>query len=257
VAFDYENAQIVLPLDRFVMTWKDANVVDAARILEVRNCLEDAGSVTTSLESDAAISEVLNGLVMPDWRYGIWNAKYVAEFGIDGKSHWTVDQEGGEEAGDDPEAEIKKPGSPYSLARDKCYQAATFESVTRGIIDEKWNPFARESFESYTKAESDGRWADAVDDWGECVVRNGYIPASEGVVVDPSPFTSPEDAAKTVLAQAECSDELLTYKTLAEIEAEYQARVMEEHQAELNEIAKKCAAMVAEARELLSSAGLL
>ncbi|MDR0365851.1 MAG: hypothetical protein LBH68_03345 [Bifidobacteriaceae bacterium] len=130
-----------------------------------------------------------------------------------------------------------------------------FVWVGRGVIFSRWEVLGMGWMTPYDEAAKDRRWKAAGDEWIECVVEKGY-PAPEelfGLLVPED--ASAEVAAKSRVDAARCSDENGIAKKLAEVEAEYQVKYINEHEAELVEIQRRTQQMVEEAKVLVKEAG--
>jgi hypothetical protein len=255
--FDYQTAKIWLPLDQYAMAPEESNLLNAARIIEMRACVIEAGVDPAWLPPDDRIAEILTSppYAMPDWRYGVWNAEYVSEYGIEGPSveeplSWLPDS---------PEfaAASKDPKSLYNRAMDDCGGDHATQFVGRGAVGAKFEPWASANIELYFEAAADKRWAAAMKTWEECVEASGYRqnPDADGPQPEIPAGASAEAQAKAWVEAARCSDEVGTARTLANIEAEYQVEFIGEHEAELLEIKQLVRAMAAEAEETVRAAG--
>ena len=256
VEFDYVNMQIRLPLDEYGMTAVEQRLLHGARLVEYRSCMVDASIDPAWLDPDELITDALTRSddLMPDWRFGFWNADYVAEHGIEGPS--SQDGEEKQPVSSEHEAALKDLQSPYNQAWEQCADSGSVEFVWvgRGVVSPRWEILGKGWLEPYFKAEDDTRWKAAKKEKRDCMTAKGYK------VLDDSFAELPEDAteeaeAKAFVDDAKCADELGTAKKLAEIEAEYQMDYIKEHEAELVEIQKRTRELVAQAVELVEGAG--
>ncbi|MDR1634960.1 MAG: hypothetical protein LBS27_08615 [Bifidobacteriaceae bacterium] len=256
VEFDYETMQIRLPLDQYGMVPTDERLFGAARLIEYRDCMAGEGVDPAWLESDESIRDILTSVdgLMPDWRFGFWNAGYVAEHGIDGPP--PHEDAVVEPVSAEHDAALRDPQSPYNLAWAKCADsgAVAFVFVGRGVVSAKWEVFAQGFRESYDKARDDKRWESAHREWEECVAAKGY-PSPEWLTSLVPEGVPEEVEAKSFVDDAQCADDLATAKKLAQVEAGYQMEYIAEHEAELVEIQRQTRALVAEAEALVEEAG--
>jgi hypothetical protein len=258
VEFDYVNMQITLPLDKYGMQAKEERLLGAARLVEYRNCMVEAGVDPAWLESDDVIADILvgGGDLMPDWRFGYWNADYVAEYGFEGPDQ-SVGDESEQPVSPERGAAANDPRSAYGQAWDKCSNSDSVEFVWvgRGTLSTKWAVLSDGFHESYDKAEDDKRWNSLYEEWRDCLIGKGYtVPDDFWGAQLPDDATA-EMEAKAAVEDAKCSDDLGTAKALAQIEAEYQMDYIEEHKAELVELQDQARELVAQAKALVEGAG--
>ncbi|MDR2565120.1 MAG: hypothetical protein LBC97_03495 [Bifidobacteriaceae bacterium] len=258
VEFDSATMQVRLPLDQYGMVPEEEALLGAARLVDYRNCMTAEGVDPSWLESDEFIADILTigqEDLMPDWRFGFWNAGYVAEHGIEGPP--PHDDAVLEPVSADHEAALEDPNSSFNQAWARCSDSGTvqFVWVGRGLISAKWAALTNGFQESYDKAKDDPRRKKVAEEWFECVESKGYPRPEEffyPLVPDDAP---PEMEAKALLDDTICSDEIGAAKRLAQIEAEYQMDYIGEHEAELVELQRRARELVAEAEKLVEDAG--
>ena len=248
---DFSEASIFLPLSEYGMTLDEISLVSAAEAVLYWQCDNNAGHA--GVLSEEAISNVK---MLMDWKpprdqwlYGFWAAPYIAANGIVPYG-FTVPMG---PSGMDPEAV------------QECREQEDFLSL--GVIDTATYS-EHSTVRVYNLAIYAGQaWEETIRDTGfiqllnqrsECVKRQGYsIETGELRSVYTDPSWTEEQTLKAFLTEATCSDEMGFTQQAADINASYEQRLIDAHQAELVTIKNIADERVVHATLILREAGFM
>jgi hypothetical protein len=244
---DWNAASIALPLDRYGMSPREVQVANAALAVVFARCATGRTAVSSAVLEDigAALRQPAD---VVHWLYGYWDAAWIAENG------WLPTASGYPpylETDDDTAA---------SCVADDAYMAVRPASTSvPGPEGEGFEALLRYSMEAYERAALDPRFAALQDAVAACVAERGFPVDDEGplkgVQLDHS--QSEEQILKAVLAGAGCSDDLQVPQQAGDINAAYERRLIDEHEAELVAIRAKVDGRVAAAEAVLREVGLM
>ncbi|GAA3582353.1 hypothetical protein GCM10022198_01980 [Klugiella xanthotipulae] len=234
---DAESMQIFFPIDQYGMSLEDERTVDRANRTVLDACMKKKGLSDPYLE--AAKSDSAS---MPSWRYGYWNADYVAQYGPEGNTPAPIEIED-----EQVSAELMK--CQFSVDSIEILDSKTFQSD-----EESPNALLEGSSASYEKTLNSTEAKEIIEIWQKCVVDKGYQldpSAHDGLQILNDESLSDEALRKSFATAAECSDRNLTVQKLSNIEARYQAYFIEENQAIFNELQETAKERVAAAQKIL------
>jgi hypothetical protein len=254
---DWDASAVVLPIDAFGMSPREASVVFAAQNILFARC---AGVSESDMTNEIASSAKMlsQDYVFPMRLYGFWDAAYVARNGFDLMSQLLADKVfyAGQSLAVDPEV------------RQRCYaspEVAAMNIVVPRVQTSEDDPamlLSRLSFEASDWTTQDQRWVEASESMGRCLGSQGYSlehASKDGpptLSVEWSDSWSVEQRQSAVLASAQCNDSLGITQSLGDVGATYQQFLIDEHEAELLAVRVEVESRLERAHQILREAGL-
>ncbi|PPF41863.1 hypothetical protein C5B85_18250 [Pseudoclavibacter sp. AY1F1] len=236
----YENYTVVYPIDAYYMSVEDGDVIATAYYLQFEACMKEHGAnytIPSYLPSNAEIGFR---------RYGIWNSEEAASFGY-GLPPAAPEDDG-------PLAQLSE--KDLLVADQDCAGIEYLTYVEAGAVPSDGSDAALFiapgiGRTAYEMAQKDPRWASVDSEYYECVEDAGYT-------IDESAMgpTIPEDqegAIRAALLAASCSKDVDRVQRLADIEAQFQAALIDQQQAALNESLEQQKLIVEKARGIVES----
>lgn len=245
---DESRNLIVYPLDEYRVSDDQIRTMELARIRIVEGCLRDHGIPVKPVEGRR------DGLDWGSRNYGLWNETAARR-----------------------EAQLMASVGQNHEDRGTFYDAATGD-VRAQCLEERKDQVQRVSFvegdqnygladklslEVNDKAKNTPEWRNAVADWESCLKDNGLTPVRDQWITQESLNASSKDLSdpgnaeeltRVSLLEAKCSQSTGMAQKLADIEASFQIPLIEEHQAELNEVKNLIQAKVQGAQSFLQGA---
>lgn len=244
---DWQAASITLPIDHYGMSLDEELLVDAAGSLEFARCIQqtdkyDAGAVAEAVRYIGSVP------MYHHWRFGWWNANYVAQYGPYGIEDLPLQYM----LGGASEEDIR---TCFDDFRSKG-----FLGLTSGGIDEIGLPLTLGDGQSMELTAVDPAFLALRDEWRQCINQAGYLTYGQesdwsAVVIDYD--WSQELISLAALEEAKCSDSLGYTQQVANITASYQNEFINSHEAELVEIKRIADERVAKSVAVLKEAGVL
>lgn len=221
---DYENNVIIKPIDEYDLSEYSADLYNKLHAIEVLRCTTDYG--TPFIFPD-------NTVKLGSRDYGFWNPEYVKNNG------YLIFTLGVPEESDEPD-EL----SWQTL--DKCLESdQTLIHLSENLkqIGEATSIVKRLRSDAYSSAIQNPQWKQARQKWHTCLSEQGLTPRTgdeewgtkQEMEVDTSSDAGKQEAVRIALTEANCSQETGLAQTLADLEASYQAPLIKENQAALNE----------------------
>jgi hypothetical protein len=254
---DPDTGEILMPLSDYdlIDTNRDTETLNHALRIYIRKCMERRGLPYTV----AAVSD--ENRIVDDRPYGIWyeaNAR-VYGFGLEPSAVDTAldkDRSAG--------------GQPWTDAEQECSIRAEGDAdlmkfmPTNAELNSSIVPTIRT--EAYQRASSDPIWQTAREKWWNCLRDAGLDPltgASDwGTSQDvPTSVGSDgkaewsEEAIQIAFTQAQCNNSTGLSQALGDLEASYQAVLIEKNQSALNEWKVDKQSRIAAAAEYISTHG--
>lgn len=234
---DYSLHQISYPLDAYLMTDKDADLIDQAFHLEFKACVNENGGQYT-----VPTVPVSERAAMPERRYGLWDVDEAAAYGYalpPGEKYA------------DPLSELSEADM---LAADKCGTVKYLPLVTRDAMaadGQDAETYLASSIAStaFELAQSDARWQAADDEWYQCIEDAGFVADREAL--GPVVPADAEGALRAAVVEATCSDSTGRIQRLADIESQYQAALIADQQTALNSSLEKQQEIIEQARNII------
>lgn len=243
---DWRHATIELPLDHYGMSLREQQLVGVAASVLFARCVDPKHEV-----SDLAKTRARRYLDMePDathWLFGYWNAKYLAERGLDvNVVHAPTLIEA------DQATSLQCVGEPeYTEMESISADVQPRTSVSDGL--------SRWSAEAYQKAVEDARVVELVQRVNACINKAGLTLDQSsplgGVAVNDEWVK--QRVLKALGVEATCRDQVHFVQRAADIAAAYQAPLVLEHLDELNTMRAISTVRVAKAVDILREAGLI
>lgn len=234
---DTEHHEIAFPIDAYLMTSEDADLVDRAFQVEYAACMSSEGAAYT-----IPTGKLSERMTLPERRYGLWGLEAAAAYGY-ALSPGTVP------------VKPRTDTNTTSNAAEICSRISYLPLVTRGSMagdgqDSETFLAADIISAAYILAQADQRWAVADDDWEVCLDGAGYAvdPNNPGPVVP----ADPEGALRAAVAEASCSQSTGRVQRLADIEAQYQTALIEQQQSALNNSLTKHREILDQARDIVA-----
>ena len=247
---DWESATITLPLDRFGMSLSDVLVVEAAGSLEFARCV-----LQTDNYPEAAVEEAVRYIgstpMAHHWRYGWWDADYVARNGYTGIQ-------------DDPLA-LLTDGSSRDQIQDCLEQiwGMGLEALnSEHLTDADSALLGTGTIQAMDRTLSDAQFLALREQLRICVSQLGYTvystePGADWSAVKTDASWSQEQVFQAALAEAECADDMSYTQQVGDIDAGYQLEYIREHEAELVQTKQIADERVAKAASILQDAGVM
>lgn len=238
-SLDTTTMQVTMPVDEYGMTPQDVDVVMAANEVLIDRCMRKAGFSNPYASPDYEPSPPF-----PNWRYGVWNAQFVAQYGL------------GDDITFDP-AEEKLNADPDAFAKYLvCSNSESLTMLDAMQVYEGAPPSALvlASNESQQKAMDSQEGKEIVAEWRSCVEADGVttVGGDSPLSVNLTTAATDETKYRQLTLAATCSDDLKTAKQLFDIEAKFQAEYIQSRQAEFQAIEKKRDKILGEARAILA-----
>lgn len=258
---DTESGEIVMPLDPYVYAATNERVALFSRVLNIAigACMVEQGYIFSA----AAVPE--DPASLPgDRPFGVWNLERVRVYGSGvADSAVATATEADREAGG-PNWEQAQNDCFYSIAveieRDDGTTDVQFPEEISFLptnADYGESLGRRLSDEAAMLARGDERWEQAAVSWNSCMEGKGLEPPKS---VDDFNLTEglamgSEEDLRVSLIIAACDQESGRTQTLGNIEAEYQAALMERHEAALAAIGDDIVDRVAAAEDYIAQHG--
>lgn len=251
---DESTGQIVMPISEYDLTANPADIelTNRALYLAIGTCMANRGQ-----EYSAAAATELSA---PDDRtYGIWFEHNANSFG------WGHPPNSVDEA---MQSDVDNGDEAWLRAEDECESEALEDPALAAAIpspEDLTDTLAASIItDSYRMASSDPLWSEAREQWWSCLREAGLEPNT-----DPTKWISiqseegfdlgwdPSGEAMVLLAstEARCNRETGLTQRLADLEASFQATLIAEHQAALNELKTAKQEMLQAARDYIATHG--
>lgn len=249
---DQDTGQIVLPMSEYDTADSSADLalLNRALYVHVGECMTARG-----LRFDAAQAEL--GAPADDRDFGIWFEEGSRVWGWDSPPDPMSDAlDANAESGGEKWAEA------FSACADEAEsdpEAAAFlpgpDDITDGLAQ-------RLATEAYRAATADPQWGTVRDSWHACLKDAGLEPLtgehdwttqqSRQALEAGAPL---EDLIRLATTEAQCNNEVGLTQAAGDIVASYQAPLIEENQAALNESKTRKQELLAAAREYVAQHG--
>jgi hypothetical protein len=243
---DCDNASITLPLDRYAMTLREAQIVDAAGSVEFARCVSHSDTPPTEAINEAERYINTAPMIFTHWLYGRWDAPYVAKYGLIGLAD-----------------------APLSWANadkktnDACNKQLTKDglvTISNGVITDSQSILITSlSDDAHGRTMVDPKTQILRDQWRDCVAKAGYtIDTSENTsaAADDASW-SPEQDQQSLVTEAQCADAMNYTQQVADINAGYQMDAVRANEAELSQTRAIADQRVAHATQILHDAGIM
>lgn len=243
---DWGSSTIELPIDRYGMSPREVQLVDAAASIAFARCARNGAVPREALvEAERYLAE------QPDsnlWLFGAWNAEYTAEHDYVNQSSRSTGLIHTDQA---TYARCTGPGSEL-----RALDPISPEWITEDGFSEK---LAEIHSKSYDSTRLDKRVAELSAQVNECIVQSSAYEAVVGdglggVAISDDWAASERTAAKVV--EARCRDSIDFTQRVADIAAANQDPLIAENLSELVRIRAAATQRVSRANEILRKAGL-
>lgn len=217
-AVDADTGTVTLPFDRYWPTLEDTNRLATALDVVVARCMDEAGE-----PHEPASTEVLPAY-QSTARYGVWRM-------VDAR------QRGYEPPG------VAAKGAELSAAQQKAYDACLQSPETSGLHQTDY--FTPQTMRTYQymrlpPLSTVDEAMRAIDKWRSCMTEAGYVPPRRtvaGADLDWIPADldrmTVEEQLKTAVADVRCKDKLGLVQELANLDADRQQKMIDEHKTDL------------------------
>ncbi|NQX10027.1 hypothetical protein HQQ80_00090 [Microbacteriaceae bacterium VKM Ac-2855] len=249
---DADAGTMRFPIDAYFVDEDGIDRISAANNILLDECMKSSGRSYPPASFDFSV-EAREG----EGRYGIWSAVEAAQYGYAGRPDTHI-------VGDAAVAAIQAlidsdPG--WDPAFLECSATADrLPSPGKGFIDED----VIELISLPTTIAGDARllaskssvWDAERSEWLDCLTANGLTLRTDG----PEPWgpdvpDDPEEAIRTAIIDVQCKTDTGLVEALSSLEAQYQAALIDQNRAALDETAKREQTVVDRADEILARHG--
>ncbi|MDR1214910.1 MAG: hypothetical protein LBK54_12655 [Propionibacteriaceae bacterium] len=242
---DWKSATITLPIDRYGMSLSEMLMVEAAGGLEFARCVWQTDDYPPAAVEEA-VRYIGSTPMANHWRYGSWDADYMARHGYEGVL-------------DDPLMLLvgqSREQNQVCLERMRGMGLALLSSEHIG--DSSGAPLGRGSWQSYEQTMADPAFLSLLERWRNCVGQAGYAIETDSPAnaVKKDHAWSEEQMLRANLVEAECADSMGYTQQVADIEAAYQLEYIRQHEAELVRAKQEADERLATATRILREAGV-
>ncbi|MCM6762914.1 flagellar protein FlgN [Rathayibacter sp. ZW T2_19] len=246
-----EDETMVFPIDAFFIDPRTRGRILQANALLWDECMRAGGRSYPPAEFD-----LTGSALVPDTNYGIWSADRAARFG------YGMDPSDGAEMEAANAAYMATDADPgWEPAFEKC-------TDTTALLPEpgRWTagpeamavagPAKQVASDAYVLATADPDWDRARSEWSDCLVANGLrLRSGEESPWGPEVPEDPEEAIRTAVLDVQCKEETGLVETLSSLEAQYQAALIDQNRAAMDEVAEKEQEIIAQAEKILAEHG--
>gem|GEM_PF-1677126 len=239
---DLSSSTIELPIAAYGMSLGDEQFVLAAQSIVLWRCANHTEALSSQALEDAQAWLSWGGY-KGQWLYGYWDAPYVTANGLVPKN-------------DQPGGSVSPADAPECFQQSDYLSLAVVDTSTAGSL--ATSRLVRDTVQALDSATRDPRFVALVAARVSCVEKQGYSTGDNelgSVVIDAS--WSSEQTLRAALAEATCSDELNFVQQAGDINATYEQLTIDANQAEFVAIKQIADDRVAQATEVLRSAGLI
>lgn len=246
---DNASVQVLYPVDEYRMSPYEQAKVSRANALVMAACMEKMGYPFEVSESETPM----------EFRpYGLWNVERAAKYGYDMPAGGNITE--------DTSGMDERPGGPRDQSRVKCLGESQSQMAQFKPVGEPDNPALTERIQSEARsaAEAEPDWGAARELWYECIEDAGLSRHSNGESwlsqqgfdvlaqqsVPPTPAQKQEEIRIAVI-EARCNESTSLTQTLANIEASFQAPLIQENRAALIEEKRQNQQALARASEYI------
>jgi len=249
---DVEAETIRYPIDAFFLAPEQLATVAHANDLLWDACMEEGGRSYPPAAFDMSAS-----LHRQDTYYGIWSPDRAARLG------YSFDASAAEAADAAAQAMMAadQDDSGWGPAFDACVETVErLPLIGRDIaLDEDQEVFDLPQAvrdDAKMLASRSPRWDEARAEWSDCLTAKGLLLQED----ETSPWApevpeDPEAAIRTAVLDVQCKEETGLVETLSSLEAQYQAALIDQNRAALDEVAEKEQEIIAHADEILAEHG--
>ncbi|PPI23972.1 hypothetical protein C5D34_12810 [Rathayibacter sp. AY1B1] len=253
---DSTTGRIVLPLEEYDYYGDDANAAIGNRALDTvtARCMAGQGFAysAASVEEDPEHSG-------GDRTYGLWDEERARRWGFGfAPSRVSAAKAADAAAG----------GEAWTTAVGRCEEETdpALMAILPGNDESTDSSVSRIATEAYSAARADPLWQTARDAWASCVRDAGLTPRSGssewGVEQEDAVRTGADGASsnseeeiRLATVEAHCNTETGLSQTLGDLEASYQAPLIAQNQAALNEIKTRNQERLAALRDYVAAHG--
>ena len=220
---DESSQTIVWPVSRFTATMPERQAVSTAADKLVSECGAKQGYQWPIIDRRQMGDE-------DAWErpYGLWSIEHAAQYGYEAP----------------PFSETKQQlidfGRDFSQEEDEVFWAcqdgveAEQPLLDLSFLDDNDNLVQRARAESYHQASATPEWEQAVEQWRTCITAAGYAPREDepfGLVGTENFGT--EQRIRAAVADTRCKQDTDLVQRLADIEASFQLKFIEQNEAAL------------------------
>jgi hypothetical protein len=238
---DVDRQSISLPLSEYFTTDQQAQTVQHANALLVRDCLEPKGFSYLPAGIDWQ-----RPAHVTDRRYGIWSLDSAGKYGYD------VPDDDSRSPAQNPEL-LPVETAGYDEALLSCVEDLSGELIHEYLPYQADSSLAdRGLFESQAQAQTDPAYIAARGDWVKCLNDAGLLLTDSEQGWVPELPASKEGQIEVALVDVRCKDAHRTIQRLADVEAKYEGAFELQHEEELRKLLALVHASVSQAEELIS-----
>ena len=239
---DPANVEIGMPMDRYEASADESMVITAANMYIIEGCMKKAGVSMPEKHGDLEVKA--------DQSYGVWVPEFAAKFGYERPVVRTIPGIYDSRTRESPQAAVKKyfecdnstAGEQLPPFRSRI---AGQDSLLTSIVND-----------SNALAERDPAWKTLREEWIKCLRDSGINMRQDSPDAwVPSYPIDKQGEIRTALEDTECKSKTHMMQGLMDIRAQYQAALIESHQAALNTLVDEKTAALARAKDILRQHG--
>jgi hypothetical protein len=239
---DYKTMTVNLPLDKYVLSERDAQIVDRANALTFDKCLQTYGYSDPTANRDWSTKPV-----QADRTFGLWSMDYAEEYG-----YGIIPDPEGEAIDKQFDESIPARNEAWSKCLTEVkfldtYRARSSHPGSLNVVDEGY-------VKAYEATERDDRTKELMLQWQTCAKDKGLQINEEVAFLPVYPENDIAAQMPTAVADVECKESLQFRQKLGDIEAQYQASYAAQHESELEAHRKKAAEVLEEAQRVVNAA---
>jgi len=237
--FDNEHMEIILPLNKYMMSTPEGLITLSANIYNNNDCSVARGVPSGSTGDGVEIK--------PHFQYGIWNKDYVSKYG------YSIDH-------DVTKIRIVTllPHKEYSEAQMEVYSEC--QNTVRQLGDFPARMPEANTIVAQADLEADSAWMRDEDvkkwhgEWEQCLKDKG-ISIPKDYYWAPEVPGDKEKEIEVALADLDCKDSTGYFMKTMNRRAQYQAAAIEKYKPQLDEYRKNLDAQIEEGKKVLADHG--
>ncbi|MFF2243282.1 hypothetical protein ACFVTM_03765 [Arthrobacter sp. NPDC058130] len=240
-SLDYKTMTIVLPLDKYTLSPREALLIDQANAIVFDGCLQRFGFSDPNAGRDWATRPV-----QADRTFGLWSMDYAEKFG-----YGIIPDPAGDAINKQFEESIPARNEAWSKCLTEVQFMPTYRSrstplgASRTVVEEGYR-------QAYDATEKDSGTKAVIKDWQACMKASGLEINEEAGFL---PVYPPDDIAAQMpiaVIDVKCKEKLLFRQKIGDIEAQYQASYIGNHEAELLAHRNKANEALEKARKIVN-----
>lgn len=232
---DRDTGQVVLPLDEYSLDPESERLIDQARHIIIRTCLNTKGVNGPSPSVSSGPSE--------ERPYGLWNTERAAQngYGMPRQTATEAPPLGGQWSEESDPA--------FNAAYDACRETVQSDLASVSPPETERTTAMDLHDDAFNLASATPEWKDARRQWHECLTAQGLTPRTDdnawsseqglGILTTVDPENpSPDDKREEIriaVIEATCNEQTQLTQKLGDLEAGYEAALIKGKEAQLSQ----------------------